>query len=491
MESSSTAEEGEESEVADLSALGIGGPPVRHIGHGAFRLVKNSTIGLLGGLGTLVAAPILGARENGAAGFAQGLVTGVMGGVALPLIGVATGVKDLCEGAAATPAFVEATSAGKEWDESQGQWIFYKLDEEAKILDEDPSELFDEERRKLKATRDKTEKKCEVKNTELYDMLEVEPTASDGQIKKAYYKLALKLHPDKNPGDSEAARKFQSIGEAYQVLSNPTLRSQYDKQGQVEDVNFVDSSTFFAMVFGSEQFEDLVGQLKLSTYAQADESAPSKELEFRQRQREVRCALHLAKLLDDDDFSDDKAAGLAESLSANPLGAALVGVCGYVYQLAGQKHLGRQKTLGLQGHVLSLKQKAHIAGTKLETVRDFAKVAVKSSQASSAEKRAGKDETLKAVAEQRQSEAMMSFLEVMWRISVVDVESTLRSACHKVLYDHSVAFERRIDRARALIVLGTEFLKRKDAHPLTWQESLAEQMANAPRTPENEDVQRL
>lgn len=474
----------EDDMTADLSALGIGGPPVKHVGHGAYRLVKNTTLGLVGGVGTMLAAPIIGAKEYGASGFAQGLLSGLVGGIALPLIGVATGVKDLCEGVAATPAFVEATSSGKEWDEGEGKWIVYDLQGEAKILDVDPAELFKEERRRLKAVTKEAEVKTkEVKNREYYELLGVEPNATDSEIKKAYYKLALKLHPDKNRGDDSAALKFQQVGQAYQVLSNPTLRAQYDRQGAVDDdVNFVDSSTFFAMFFGSEQFADLVGQLKLATYTQHDD-VPSEELAYRQRQREVKCALHLASLLDAPTFTPETAAKLATDLSETPFGATLVGVLGYVYHLAGQKHLGRQKTFGLEGHLLSLKQKAHIANTKLETVRDFARVAVNSTRASSAERKASQDQSFKLLAEQRQSEAMMSFLEVMWRISVVDIESTLRSACHKVLYDNGVDFKQRMQRARNLVVLGEAFLTRKNTHQLTWQQFLAQQVMPPSESP--------
>lgn len=72
---------------------------------------------------------------------------------------------------------------------------------------------------------------------------------------------------------------------------------------------------------------------------------------------------------------------------------------------------------------------------------------------------------------------MLAMFEMMWRLSVVDIESTLRSACHKVLYDHSVDVSERLKRAQAMRIVG-EVFKAEKSQKGTWQEQMMEQMAS-------------
>src|SRR6187401_2938978 len=64
-----------------------------------------------------------------------------------------------------------------------------------------------------------------------YEILGVNKTASADEIKKAYRKVAMQFHPDRNPGDKSAEEKFKEAAEAYEILSDADKKAQYDRYG--------------------------------------------------------------------------------------------------------------------------------------------------------------------------------------------------------------------------------------------------------------------
>eukprot|EP00971_Amphidinium_carterae_P256053 5083823-Amphidinium_carterae.1 len=356
----------------------------KHVGDGFKKGAGAALAGIGAGLATMVAKPIQGHQESGAKGAAIGVVKGVGYGVGLAALGVGAGVVQVARGVVHTPAAINGKCKGKEWDERTGRYIFYDLPEEADLvmgLDEKSYlEYITSEGKKLPedntsaaaAAEDAQPKPSEgdekkVKETEYYDVLGVSPSASSSEIKKAYYKLARQYHPDKNPGDDAATEKFQDVGNAYQVLSDETLRAKYDKGGKagLEAHTKMDAKAFYTLFFGSDEFEPLIGKM-YSMEGMIEEDEDSKKPDDMPEEvyrvahsqlihwkREVTCAMNLADLLKPftKDEADEAAFKVkleehAKELASTPVGGALLGAIGYCYKQGGLVALGHSNVSG-------------------------------------------------------------------------------------------------------------------------------------------------
>jgi len=120
------------------------------------------------------------------------------------------------------------------------------------------------------------------KGRDFYAILGVERTANQGQIKHAYRKQAMKYHPDKNPGNEEAAEKFKELSTAYAVLSDPNKKRQYDLHGEEGSV----------AELGSVNVEDIgtVGRLFGALVSKAGIPVPTEI-----SQKVLTAAMHIGK----------------------------------------------------------------------------------------------------------------------------------------------------------------------------------------------------
>ena len=285
--------------------------------------LKSAGKGVLAGAAALIAAPIAGAKAEGASGFFKGLGAGVAAAVVLPVVGAGVGVTQICRGVANTPEAIMAANDGKRWNRHTREWVDEDLVRDGIWLAQSTDdEIFEQARKRalsegrsgiglngvlnesMGGGSDNNNRNAEgvkqVKETQYYEILKVETTASSAQIKKSYYELARKLHPDKNPDDPDAHIKFQKVGEAYQVLSDPELRKKYDSRGKdgLGDIPVVDASAFFAALFGSDQMEIFVGKLQMAVMAEGGSDLTRDETRILQDRRVVRLAINLAAILD-------------------------------------------------------------------------------------------------------------------------------------------------------------------------------------------------
>ena len=226
---------------------------------------------------------------GGGVGFVVGTVGGAVGGVAVAVGCILTGFWQMAIGVIRTPMAVIGTSSGKDWDDAAQEWVHNDLAEDARrtlsMTDDEflvalketgsAAAIFSPHSNSSAIPQSQSggaaggaaggprKPSKSVMDRELYDVLGIEPEATVAEIKKAYYVKARLNHPDKNPTDPQAQKKFQMIGEAYQVLSDERLRAAYDSKGKeaVDSSPKMDASAMYAMIFGSEEFESLIGEV--------------------------------------------------------------------------------------------------------------------------------------------------------------------------------------------------------------------------------------
>ena len=302
------------------------------------------------------------------------------------------------------------------WDKKERQWTFYLLDQEWEQIEEK------EKQKKLEtaSSSDGQEERI-VKDREYYDLLGVSTNATPSEIKKFYYKKARVVHPDKNPGDPEAQKKFQELGHAYNVLSNEQLRANYDKNGKAETTaeeeagGQVDAMVFFNVMFGSMLVEPYIGELWIAHTADSmlkdggkmDDLTPEElkqlpeeerekimteklavmqeESELKKAKRQVTCAKNLRervepylRAVNSSNAPKEAAKEAAKEafckecreeamkISKGAQGDFYLNIIGFSLEVNAEEYLGFQKSfLGLGGHLARTKANASGFGSTL------------------------------------------------------------------------------------------------------------------------------
>lgn len=469
--------------------------------------LKVAGAGVVAGTAALIAAPVIAAKEDGVTGFFKGLATGVCGAIGLTLGGAVAGATQVARGIYNTPEALQmAATSRKRWDPDLGLWVddFCNLREDWAKAEAMENESSDDE------LGDDARPARKVADTSFYDILEVKPNATPSEIKKNYYKVALKLHPDKNQNDPEASRKFQKLAQAYQVLSDPKLREKYDTNGvdAISDqaVPNIDAGLFFGVLFGAEQFEKYIGKLYLAMQTdhfakgiqqdferqsqQGQDGVPgrdvlgssieremkwgsekkSQQIQRQQFRREVTCAVQLVSRLDRWVMGRNQegwTTGVLQEtteLAQVSFGGRLLRTIGWVYECSADQFIAScWGNFTVDGQLQSWKDGMHSTEVKFKAMSSVAKsgFAVKEMTDAAGSGMSDEDQAKRdAAARQALSSlegSLPVFLQTIWDISQMDIEATLYKVCDRALKDISVPWQIRYRRAIALKRLGQIF----------------------------------
>lgn len=373
--------------------------------------LKSVAKGTAAGVASLIAQPIAGAQEAGIKGFVSGLATGVVTAVALPVTGVCVGAYQVSRGFVNSAEAIKNSRQGMLWDQDKRDWYFYILDDELGEVNKLEKEMSNRTNATNASGGYSQVAERNVKDREYYDLLKVSTNATQADIKKAYYKSARLCHPDKCPNDPDAAKKFQALGHAYQVLSNEQTRAHYDKHGIVEAdsevaMQEIDPFVFFAVMFGSEAVHPYIGELWIANKADSlmkeqaemefkhqkdDEKLDTSEArqeyikrtaaaveadKFKQRRREVKCAINLRQRVEpfvDGSQDEEEFIALAQAEAANiskgAFGDVYCSAIGFALELEADEFIGYQNSfLGVEGHAARMKKKAHSINSDMRLV---------------------------------------------------------------------------------------------------------------------------
>ena len=370
----------------------------------------------------------------------------------------------------------------------EGKWILTNIEEErAAMLDipEDDDDILGD------ATKDAedgtkpagTVTASKVKDTAYYDALEISPDTEQGKIKRQYYLLARKYHPDKvAKDDKEAADKFKDIAEAYQVLSDPELRAKYNKEGKdglsadrtdvADSPNQADPTILFAFLFGSDKFGDYVGRLAMATSALVADSPKigPKEARTVQQRRVTRLAIKLAERLEiwtTEDYDGAKAIweSAAADLGTASYGTELVHLIGRAYSLAANQFLGSLDSgVGMpsiakwsKGQYAKIEKSADKAGNQRDVLVAGMKMMTVQQQAAQKLAEAKSDEERAKIQKEMEDAQVVGMLQVMWTTTAVDITSTLHEVAQMVLHDQSVDKDTLLRRGHGLKKMGEIF----------------------------------
>lgn len=444
----------------------------RHVVEGVAQAARSLATGLALGLASLTILPVQGFRTRQWRGGLAGTLAGALYSVVFAVGGAVHGACQILRGLLKTPQAVVAQQQGKVWNSRLEEWRVYYLDEERAELAEYSS----------------SRNRNHVKDTAYYNYLQVSTDAAPKEIKRAYYKLARDVHPDKNPSE-EAAQQFRQLHTAYTTLYDDEKRAAYDQWGvtarddntsSLPNIPDFDVNVFFGVLFSSQLVEQYIGMLSIASLTEqllhiqrsGSHGTPQELLQLllpasdhRVRRRQVEIAHNLrqrcAAFVNGTATLDDFRAGArteASAIAATPFGREYLRAIGRALTVEATQYLGRHdaRSRGLVPLVRSVRlawqrQSQNLRGLRqiVGELLDLIKRMVQE-QDPYEEQHQLTPEELEVL--------LPEMLDIVWAYNAHDIAKALRGACFRLFADRSghSRFEGLV-RAEAILALGEEF----------------------------------
>ena len=402
-------------------------------------------------IGTIIfcVTPCINIQKNGVYGIINGLLKGTLVGSLFTISGIFIGSYQLLRGILNTPYSIYNILSGKSWDNYDMNWVNYNLENEISNFN------------KLEQNYISSIKP--IDNT-YYDLLEIDyrkTTLLD--IKKNYYRLAKKLHPDRNPNNNLAKEEFQLLGQAYQTLSNPELKLNYDKYG-LDTVNGntsnIDSSQLFEILFGNDWIKNFVGELYIYTIVTTEND---NDIQFKENKRIIDMCSYMLQLLEpyicnNQELFTTNINHILEEIELTDIGIELINIIGNTYiEMVGIYQYNIFSNI--QEFMNDIKMNYNILSSSLRLFHQISNSDQPSNIKTEFDKLDLEEYDIIDMEHEEKEDLFFNIIDITWYLTILDIQNSIRHMCQNLLIDKSaskIIIEKRMD---ALLILGNSFIE--------------------------------
>lgn len=441
--------------------------------HGAWKASQSTTIGFLVGMTCLVTFP---STSLILAGFSikplmLSAILGSLTGLGAVGFGIWNSLHHCYWGIMQTPKSIQSWWTGSVWNPDDGNWEIYDLlRHKQNLLQQHQQQYLDGN---------------DYDPGNYYQLLEIPVSASKSEIKRAYHQKAKKWHPDKNP-DVDKAEMFLQLHAAYLTLSDDSKRTIYDEVGEQGAAIPVDPRVFFSILYDSFSLKPYTGELAVSTwaskfvnlgiFANGNDDDPQRnfqkliqlvaDIQRKDQQRQVDIAFHLRQSIEPYTSGQISETAFREWCHNHALFLTeqgmfddhqMLSALGQALESSAHHFRGIQRPFGWpRGVFLWTRKSLGTLSNKLQFYRGIFWIVKFLFRYMEVFKKDGLGTTSGWI---QDNEILPVILKLLWSYNMLDVQSTVDGSCWKLFQDSGVSRQERSSRARAVEILGEEFLK--------------------------------